>query len=183
MPQTANTLASPINIQVIEGQNAINNVNRNTTFEPVIEVQDAAGKPIAGASVTFILPSVGPGASFADGSKTLMIQTDATGRATARGLRPNRQTGQYEIRVTASHAGQSTSATITQTNAAPAMTSSKSGRKWAILLGVIGGGAAAAALAASGGGGSSPSPTQTTPSAEPASGSITPGTPGFGPPR
>src|SRR4051794_38120035 len=76
--------SSPLSIQVIEGQNAINSVSRSSAFEPVVEVQ-SDGKPVAGASVTFILPSVGPGASFTDGSKTRMVQTDAEGRAGARG--------------------------------------------------------------------------------------------------
>src|SRR6476661_9604295 len=82
-------IAAPLSIQVIEGQNAINNIRRNTAYEPVVEIQDAGGKPVAGASVTFTLPSVGPSATFADGSKTLMLQTDAAGRAAARGLHPN----------------------------------------------------------------------------------------------
>jgi hypothetical protein len=176
-------IAAPLSIQVIEGQNAINNIRRNTIYEPVVEIQDAGGKPVAGASVTFTLPSVGPGATFADGAKTLMVQTDAAGRAAARGLHPNSQTGQFEIRVTASSGGETASATITQTNAAPAVvSSSKSGKKWGILLAVIGGGAAAAAVAAAGGGGSSSTP-QSPPATQPPAGSVTPGAPGFGPPR
>ena len=176
-------VAAPISIQVIEGQNAINNIRRNTAYEPVVEIQDAGGKPVAGASVTFTLPSVGPGATFADGAKTLMVQTDAAGRAAARGMHPNTQTGQFEIRVTASAEGETASATITQTNAAPAVVStSKSGKKWAILLAVIGGGAAAAAVGASGGGSSSNTP-QSPPATQPPAGSVTPGAPGFGPPR
>jgi hypothetical protein len=177
--------AAPISIQVIEGQNAINNIRRNTAFEPVVEIQNAEGKPITGASVTFSLPSVGPGASFADGAKTLMVQTDASGRAAARGLHPNSQTGQFEIRVNASFEGETASATITQTNAAPAVVSSSgSGKKWAILLGVIGGGAAAAAVAASGGGKTTAAAAQPSGTGTPAAaGTVTPGAPGFGPPR
>jgi hypothetical protein len=177
-------IAAPLSIQVIEGQNAINNIRRNTAYEPVVEIQDAGGKPVAGASVTFTLPSVGPSATFADGAKTLMLQTDASGRAAARGLHPNSQTGQFEIRVTASYQRETASVTITQTNAAPAVVStSKSGKKWAILLGVIGGGAAAAAVAASGGGKSTAAAAQTPAATDPAAGTITPGAPGFGPPR
>ena len=104
-------MAAPISIQVIEGQNAINNIRRNTAYEPVVEIQDAGGKPVAGASVTFTLPSIGPGATFADGAKTLMMQTDAAGRAAARGMHPNSQTGQFEIRVTASAEGETASVT------------------------------------------------------------------------
>jgi hypothetical protein len=168
-------------IEVVEGQNAINNISRNTAYEPVVEVRDAAGKPVPGASVSFVLPSIGPGALFPDGSRTLMVQTDAAGRAVGRGLRPNNQVGQFEIRVVATAAGEKAAATITQTNAAPVLPAGRSGKKLAILIAIIGGGAAAALAAASGGGGSSsPSPS---PGSDPVTGTITPGAPGFGPPQ
>ena len=170
-----------LSVQVVEGQNAINNINRNSAYEPVVEVQGAAGKPVAGASVSFVVPSIGPGALFPDGGRELMVQTDAAGRAVGRGLRPNNQVGQFEIRVVASFAGEKATATITQTNAAPVVTSTRSGKKLAIILSIVGGGAAAAFAASSGGAGSNP-PRGPTPSA-PVSGTITPGTPGFGPPR
>ena len=173
-----------LTVQVVEGQNAINNISRNAAYEPVVEVQDASGKPIAGASVSFVLPTIGPGALFPDGSRELMVQTDATGRAVGRGLRPNNQVGQFEIRVVASFGGQRATAIVTQTNAAPVVASSRSGKKLAIILGIVGGGAAAAFAAASGGSSGSRTPTTPAPSAaDPVSGTITPGAPGFGPPR
>jgi hypothetical protein len=171
-----------ISIDIIEGQNAINNITRNTAYEPVIEVKDTNGRPLEGANVTFSLPAVGPSGVFTDGSKTLMIQTDPSGRASARGLRPNNQVGQFEIRITASLRGQSATATVTQTNAAPVVTSERSGKKLAIILGILGGGAAAVALVAGGGGGGGTS-SQQPPAAVPVAGSVTPGAPGFGPPR
>ena len=175
---------SGLTLQVVEGQNAINNISRNTAYEPVVEVRDSEGKPVAGASVSFVLPTIGPGALFPDGTRELMIQTDATGRAVGRGLRPNNQVGQFEIRVVASHNGARATATVTQTNAAPVVASSRSGKKLAIILGLVGGGAAAAFAAASGGGGGGgSSPTSPPASGDPITGTITPGTPGFGPPR
>jgi hypothetical protein len=174
-----------LSVEIIEGQNAINNITRNTAYEPVIEIRDAGGRPVPGANVTFTLPAVGPSGVFTDGSKTLMIQTDASGRATARGLRPNNQVGQFDIRVTASFQGQSASVNITQTNAAPAVSTTKSGKKLAIILGIVGGGAAAVAVAAAGGGGSGGTSARPSspPSSDPVGGSVTPGAPGFGPPR
>ena len=180
------THAAGLRIEVVEGQNAINNISRNTAYEPVVEVKDDQGQAVAGATVTFTLPAVGASGVFTDGSKTLIVQTDATGRATARGLHPNNQVGQFEIRINANSEGRTASAVVTQTNAAPAVTQSRSGKKLAILLGLIGGGAVAAAAAASGGGSSSPSG----PSAPPQGGggggpvgTVTPGAPGFGPPQ
>ena len=43
VPQTSP--AGKISIQVVEGQNAINNISRNTAYEPVVEVQDASNRP------------------------------------------------------------------------------------------------------------------------------------------
>ena len=171
--------AASLTIHIVEGQNAINNINRPTAFEPIIEVRDEAGKPVAGASVSFQVPAMGPSGTFVDGGTTLMVQTDAEGRATARGLRPNKVTGPFDIRVTASHAGESATASIAQTNAAPAVTAGKSGKKWAIVLGLVGGAVAAGAVAASGGGNAAAARTP----AEVPAGSVTPGAPGFGPPR
>jgi hypothetical protein len=171
--------AATLSIHVIEGQNAINNINRATAFEPVVEVRDGSGQPVSGATVTFQVPAMGPSGTFVDGGTTLMVHTDAQGRATARGLRPNKITGPFDIRVTAASAGQSATATIAQTNAAPAMAASKSGRKWAIVLGVVGGAVAAGAVAATGGGNAAAPRT----ASDPPAGSVTPGAPGFGPPR
>src|SRR5688500_15876646 len=92
--------AATLSIHVVEGQNAINNINRATTFEPVVEVSDESGQPVAGAVVSFQVPAMGPGGTFVDGGTTLMVHTDAQGRAAARGLRPNKTTGPFDIRVT-----------------------------------------------------------------------------------
>jgi hypothetical protein len=173
--------SSTITIQIIEGEGAINNVKRGTAFEPVIEVRNGKGEPVAGASVTFTLPAIGPSGVFPDGAQTLVTRTDENGRAAARGMRPNNIPGQFEIRVTASDGKQSTTATFMQTNAAPATVDRGSGRKWLILVGIVGGAAAAGLVAAHGGGGSAP---QSNPAAAaPPAGSVTPGAPGFGAPR
>lgn len=168
-----------LTIRFVEGQGAINNITRGTAFDPIVEVLDAQGMPVKDASVSFTLPTVGPSGAFPDGSKVLIARTDENGRAIARGMRPNRLAGRFEIRITATHQGQSATAVLTQTNAAPASTERGSGRKWAILAGVIGGAAIAGVVAASGG--SSSSPAATTP--QPPAGTVTPGAPGFGAPR
>jgi hypothetical protein len=180
--------AAGLKIEVIEGQNAINNISRNKAYEPIVEVRDEQDQPVAGATVTFTLPAVGASGVFTDGSKTLIIQTDTTGRAIARGLHPNNQVGQFEIRINANSDGRTASTVVTQTNAAPAVVQARSGKKLAIVLGLIGGGAAAAAaVAGGGGGGGSSSPRPTTPPQGGGGGgtvgTVTPGTPGFGPPQ
>jgi len=174
--------ATDITIRFVEGQGAINNISRGTAFEPVVEVLNDQGLPVIDAAVTFTLPAVGPGGSFPDGGKIFIGRTDENGRVAARGLRPNRLSGPFEIRVTATFQGKSTSAVLTQTNAAPSSAERGSGRKWIIILGLAGGAAAAGIAAASGHGGSSSNPASTG-AATPPAGSITPGTPGFGAPR
>lgn len=174
-----------LRLEVLEGNGAINNIRARTAREPVVQVNDETGARVAGAVVTFILPAIGAGGSFADGAKVLSIRTDESGRAIASGLKPNGVVGQFEIRVNATHEGRSASATITQTNASPASGTSARSKKL-IILGLIAGGVVGGVAAASGGGGSaaaaaSPPPPQS--AAPPAPGSITPGAPGIGPPR
>ena len=119
--------AGKINIVIVEGEGAINNVRQRVAREPIVQVEDENRKPVAGAAVTFLLPNQGAGASFANGAQSLTITTDAQGRAVARGLRPNNVNGQYEIRVNASHQGRTANAVISQTNAITATTAATGG--------------------------------------------------------
>jgi hypothetical protein len=169
-----------IRIEVLEGQGAINNITRKTAWEPAVQVLDEAGAPVAGATVTFVLPAVGASGQFADGSRVLAMQTDENGRAVASGLRPNNVVGQFEIRVTATHSGATANVTITQTNAAPAEAPSGKSKRY-LILGLVGAGIAGGVLAAVAGGGGSSNGGSSPPPANP--GTVTPGTPGFGPPQ
>lgn len=139
--------AGKIQIVIVEGEGAINNVRQRVAREPIVQVEDENRKPIAGAAVTFLLPNQGAGATFANGARSLTITTDSQGRAVARGLRPNNVNGQYEIRVNASHQGRTASTVINQTNAptAAAATGGISAKLIAIIA--VAGGAAAAGIA------------------------------------
>lgn len=163
-----------LEINVLEGEGAINNIRTHSGHDPVVEVRDRSGAPVVSASVTFQIPVNGPGGTFAT-SQTAVVMTDEHGQAVARGLRPNGVAGPFEIRVTASYQGQTASAIINQTNAAPAQ--AKSSKKyWIIALAAAGG--AGGALAALHGKSSSTSPASATTSP-----SLTPGSPSFGPPH
>jgi hypothetical protein len=147
--------AGGLRITVKEGEGAINNIRLGRAKEPVIEVTDAENRPVRGASVAFVVPELGAGGMFPEGS-TMTVVTDANGIAIGRGLRPNNVVGQFEIRVVASHQGQVARAVVTQTNVAPA----KSGNagKTALILALIGGGGAAVALGVTRGGKTSAQP-------------------------
>jgi hypothetical protein len=168
-----------LQIVVVEGQGAINNARTHTGRDPVVEVHDGTDAPVAGAVVTFQAPATGASAVFGSGNATLLTQTDASGRAVGRALRPNGVTGPFQIHVTASANGQTVSAVISQTNAVPA--GEKSNKKlW--LIPIIAG-AAAGGIFAGLHGKSSPASTGSTSIVTTSTGSIVPGAPSFGPPH
>ena len=142
----------------------------------MVQVTDENRKPIAGAVVVFLLPNQGAGGAFANGAKSLTTLTDANGNAVARGMQANRLSGQYQIKVTASHQGQTSSTAINMTNAV-LTGAAAAGVSMKLLLILAAGGATAAgiAVAASGGGGGGTPPRQST--------TVTPGTPTVGGPR
>jgi hypothetical protein len=169
-----------LSITIVEGEGAINNVRQRVNREPIVQVEDQNHKPVAGAVVIFLLPVQGATGTFADGSHMLMAVTDNQGRAAARGIRPNNQSGPLQIRVTASFQGLTASSVITQTNVAGAASASgfaglSTAAKVVIILGIAGGAAAAGAIVAthSGGGSSSSTPSTVT---------LSPGTPTVGAP-
>jgi len=174
--------APQLNIVIVEGDGAINNIRQRTAREPIVQVEDENHRPVAGAAVVFTLPGQGAGGTFAGGAHTLTVVTDSQGRAVAHGFHPNGAQGQYQIHITASANGQTANATINQANGAGAGTAAAagagvSGKLIAVLVIV---GAAAAAGGAywathNGGGGSS--------SAASAAIVIAPGTGVVGPPK
>lgn len=167
-------------INVVEGEGALNNIKQRVNREPIVQVEDENHKPIAGAAVVFFLPTTGPSGTFANGSQTLTVTTDSLGRASAKGIVPNHQTGQMQIRVTASHNGLTASATITQMNVVGAnVGGGLSTTAKVLIIAAIAGGTIAGVLVATHGGGSSSGSSI----ASGASVTITPGTPSVGAPH
>jgi hypothetical protein len=163
-----------LHVVVLEGEGAINNVRSPRAKEPVVRVENANNQGVAGAVVTFLLPSGGAGAVFGDGGSSLTLTTDDRGEAVARGLHANRIAGTFQIRVSASGGGRTAAASITQTNVDPG--SHTSSRKIAILA-ILGGAAAGGAAAAFHGGkakAATPAPSAIV---------VVPGTPAFGGPQ
>lgn len=132
-----------LKIVIIRGDGFTNNLKKRIAREPIVEVRDRNDKPVAGATVTFLLPSGGPGGTFAGAQNTLTVFTGPNGRAVASGFTPNNVVGDFNMNVTASHQGQTASATIAQTNALAG-----AGLGTAATVGIIGAVAAAAAAVA-----------------------------------
>jgi hypothetical protein len=161
-----------LNLVIVEGEGAINNVRQRTAREPIVQVEDENHKPIAGAVVLFILPDSGPSGVFSNGSRSLQVVTDSSGRVAAKGLRTNNLSGKYQIRVEASYQGMNAVTVITQANAV--LTTAAGGvsaKLIAILAGIGGAAVAGAVIATRNGNGSSKATT------------ITPGQPTVGGPQ
>jgi hypothetical protein len=115
---SAQASAPPKSLQIVilEGEGALNNIKQRTAHEPIVQVQDENHKPVAGAAVIFLLPNSGPGGSFLNGEQSFSTVTDAEGKAIAHGLMPNKNTGHYQIQVRAKYNDLSTEAAIAQEN-------------------------------------------------------------------
>lgn len=135
-----------LRVVVVEGEGAINNIREQRAREPVVRVMDAEFRPVPGASVTFLTTELGASATFPSGH-SLTTVSDEKGEAVGRGLRPNNVAGPFQIRVTAAWGGQTATAVINQTNAAPVAVRKASSKKALIAL-IVGGGAAAGAAVA-----------------------------------
>jgi len=162
VPQTARAqpTAPPtqLNIVIVEGEGAVNNLRQRVVREPIVRVEDQNHKPVAGAVVFFLLPGDGSGGAFADGAKQLTVISDSNGQAAARGMKPGVKAGQYQIRVTASVGTVTASATISQAFVAGAAAGGAGiSGKWIAILAVAGGVAAGVAIALTRGGGSTAS--------------------------
>jgi hypothetical protein len=146
---------SVLQIRVLEGEGAVYAPGSRATRGLTVLVTDTNGNPVEAATVSFQLPSEGPGGTFANGARSEIVPTSPDGRATVWGMRWNRVSGQFQMRVTASkgaaRAGTFVSLTLSDRVAAqPAAQRlrSASGRKWVILSLAAAGGAVAAGFAA-----------------------------------
>jgi len=175
--------AHTLNLVIIEGDGAINNVRQRTAREPIVQVEDENHKPVAGAAVLFLLPEHGAGGTFADGSHSLSVVTNAQGRATAHGIHLNNVQGQFQIQVTASLNGVTATTVISQSIGAGAAAGGAGAAAAAgisvkvvaiiVIAAAAAAGGAYLAVHAGGGGNNSTTPTGTT---------ITPGNGTVGPP-
>ncbi len=183
LPLGAQTAPGRLNLVVVEGDGAINNIRQRTAREPVVQVEDENHKPVAGAAVVFTLPSNGASGTFANGARTLTVMTDNQGQAAAHGFQPNSVQGKFQIRVTASQNGRTATTVISQSNAAvagaagAAVATGISLKVIAIVAAVAGAAVAGGVVAATRGGNNTNTTTAVTPV------TITPGTGTVGPPR
>ncbi len=119
---------APMTITVVAGSTP-QSAPVNTAFATAlaVDVRDAGGNLVQGVSVTFTAPTSGASGKF--GSATsVMVVTNASGRATAPTFTANATTGTYMVTAQAmGGSNPSTSFTLTNTAGAPAMLTITSG--------------------------------------------------------
>lgn len=173
----AQELPTSINIVVVQGEGAIDNVRQRVARDPAIRVEDENHRPVAGAVVVFNLPVSGTSGEFGNGGKTLTVATDQNGLAEARGLTTNQVPGRLQILLTASYRGLTARGLINQTvQGTPGATGRGASHKLVLILAVAAAAAAGGAVAATRGGGARSSPGVPTPVAigiSPGTGTIT----------
>lgn len=147
--QQGSPARAKLNIVVVEGEGAINGIRQRAAHAPVVRVEDENQRPVARAAVLFMLPDSGPGGVFAHNARSLLVRTDKTGRAVAKGLRANDRQGKFEIRVQASFQGVTVTASMTQVNSIKAAAGAGGvSRKLIVILAAVGAAVAAGVVVA-----------------------------------
>jgi hypothetical protein len=135
---SAQTIPTQLNIVVIEGEGAVNNIRQRVARDPVVQVEDENHRPIAGAVVMFTLPTEGATGEFGGSVKSTVVNTNAEGRAVAPNLKFNGISGKIPIHITASYRGLSARASITMfSQVPPGAKESKSGGGHGTMIAVL----------------------------------------------
>jgi hypothetical protein len=91
---------TPASITVTAGSGQSTTIN--TTFGAALQatVRNSGNNPVTGAPVTFTAPSSGASGTFANGSVTVTVMTNASGVATAPAFTANSTAGTYDVTAT-----------------------------------------------------------------------------------
>ena len=147
-------------IDIVQGQDVVNNVKQRVAREPQVVVYDENHNPVNGATVTFLLPKSGPGARFPGGQSSFTTTTGADGQASAPGLQANNIPGSFKINVVVSSQGSTTTGTIPMANVLAATIAGTSVLTTTLIVVAVAGGIAgvtAGVILATSGGQVSPS--------------------------
>jgi len=112
LPAAQNPAGSRLlSLEIVDGEDAINDIKLGTAREPVVEVQDENHRPVAGAAVSFSL------ARHSLFNRTVFrATTNSTGRVHVNPLQLNNNPGRFEIHIKASYQGRTATITMHQTN-------------------------------------------------------------------
>ncbi len=102
-------------VRVLGDETGKNVVKGSKGTTPAVQVTDAAGTPLGGVRVAFIVESPGKLAQFANGDRYLIMMTDSDGRAVALQLKPLGK-GTFSVRVLVAYNGEVVTGIIPQVN-------------------------------------------------------------------
>jgi hypothetical protein len=143
-----------LKVTLVEGEGAVYPAGSRATRGVAVKVTDETGQPVEGATVSFSLPSDGPGGAFASGARTEVATTHADGEAAVWGMQWNRTPGPFAILITAVKGAARGGVTCSQSLAVAAVPAARQsragpgGRKWLWITLAVVGGAAGAGVAA-----------------------------------
>jgi hypothetical protein len=152
--QSSAAAGEGLKIVVIQGEDNRNNIRLRSAGGIAVKVMDDTEKPVAGAEVTFQVPSSGPSGRFYDWLQTQTVKTNSEGIARVTGLTPNDEAGKWHLRVLAQQGVRSGQLLIPQTNVMGENASGNGGsrKKTWILIGVAVAAAVGIGIAAASGG-------------------------------
>lgn len=90
-----------LQLRVVQGEGSVYAAGSRATRGVIVQITDETGKPVEGAVVNFRLPDQGPTGQFASGQRAEIVNTDASGQAEVWGMQWSRETGAFEMRITA----------------------------------------------------------------------------------
>jgi hypothetical protein len=106
--QVPETTAAALQLRLLQSDPAVT-VNSRSAQGFLVEATDANGAPVPEAAIALRLPESGPSGTFADGSHSAVVYTDAAGRAHLTGILWGGIAGTAELRLTvakgSAHAG------------------------------------------------------------------------------
>lgn len=92
---------SVLHLRVVQGEGAVYAAGSRATRGVIVEITDETGRPVDAAAVTFRLPEQGATGEFSSGKRTEVLATGPDGRAEVWGMQWGRETGAFELRITA----------------------------------------------------------------------------------
>ncbi|MCZ2149886.1 MAG: hypothetical protein LC126_19160 [Bryobacterales bacterium] len=114
--QTNTSAAANYRIEILEGDDGVNVVDKKTAVKTVARVLDKNNLPVAGIPVVIaILATRGGRAEFPDGKSSVALVTDAEGKVVSDNLTPTGK-GPLQLKIEARIPGQTITRNITQTN-------------------------------------------------------------------
>src|SRR5215470_10709297 len=113
----APTRQSSLQIVILEGDGVINVISKNQVRSRriVLRVDDDAGKPVSGATVSFQMPDANEPGGTMGGQTAASVITGVSGLARIT-FQPNHLPGTFDVDVNASSQGRSASTFVTETN-------------------------------------------------------------------